>query len=166
METPTLSAAQRLQRRISPVYRVFFLWVEPVAAFVGSVMGLATPDDYFDSMSPVATPLAQNPQFTVVFNQLAATYFLFAFNEAVVLRTTSELKVWKAMLFGIACCDLVHIYATGLALGGLHTLVTPTVWRWQDWINLTMLYVPITMRIAFCLGVGIKDDIADSKKTK
>jgi len=86
-------------------------------------------------MTPLATPVADSPHFRVIFDQLAATYFLFAFNEAVVLRLTADVRVWKALLFGIACCDAVHIWGTSQALGGLHVL--------------------ISMRLAFCCGVGL-----------
>jgi hypothetical protein len=106
-------------------------------------------------MTPLATPVADSPHFRVIFDQLAATYFLFAFNEAVVLRLTADVRVWKALLFGIACCDAVHIWGTSQALGGLHVLISPGLWRWQDWVNLLMLYIPISMRLAFCCGVGL-----------
>lgn len=158
-----LSPAQQLQKRIPFAYKLLLLWIEPVAALVGSLMALLTTDDYFAVMTPRATPLAATPHFQVVFEQLGATYLLFALNEAVLLRASSELRVWKVLVFGILCCDFVHLYATGRALGGLHTLVTPGVWRWEDWVNLAMLYVPISMRIAFCLGVGIAPEDAAKK---
>lgn len=160
----SLSPAQRLQQRIPFAYKFLILWFEPFAALNGAVMCLFTPDAYFETVSPLWTPLASSPHFQVVFDQLAATYVLFAFNEAVVLRLTSDLRVWKAVLLGIVVCDLLHIYATGKALGGLHMLVSPALWRWQDWVNLLMLYVPISMRIAFCLGVGIRSEVDVVKK--
>ncbi len=164
MAPSTLSPAQQLRAQIPLVYRVMFLWIDPIAGFMGFLMGLFFTDDYFETMSPLATPLADNAPFQVVFDQLAATYFLFAFITAVVLRTTSELRVWKAVLLGILCCDSLHVYATGKALGGLHTLVAPGLWRWQDWVNLLMLYVPACLRMAFFLEIGFARSIAAGKK--
>jgi hypothetical protein len=151
-----------LQQRIPFAYRFLVLWFEPLAAANGAFMAAFKSDDFLAVMTPRATPISLTPQFQIAFEQLAATYFLFAFNEAIVLRLTSELSVWKGMLLGIGCCDAIHIWATGNALGK-EVMMNPMLWRAVDWVNLVLLYVPITMRLAFVFGVGIRPEAPKEK---
>jgi hypothetical protein len=155
-------AATAFHRSIPLVYRVYFLWFEPLLALNGAFMSAFKTDEFLSVMTPLATPLALNPVFHVVFDQLAATYFLFAFNEAVVLRLSSDLRVWKAALLGIACCDLLHVYATGRALG-FEALVNPSLWRVVDGINLALLYVPCLLRLSFIFEVGFPQSLKAKK---
>jgi len=37
----------------------------------------------------------------------------------VVLRSTNDLRVWKAVLLRLFICDALHLYATWLTLGSL-----------------------------------------------
>jgi hypothetical protein len=89
----------------------------------------------------------------VIFDNLAATYVLFAFNEAVVLRVTDDIRVWKAVIAGILCCDLVHLYASHNALGK-DVFWNPQLWRQDDWVNDGTLYLGMVIRSLFLLGVG------------
>src|SRR5437667_6315759 len=91
-------------------YRILLLYFEPLAALNGAFLAHFKPSDYLLVMSPSATASTYSPQTQIVYDQLAATYLLFAFNEAVVLRVTSELRVWKAIVLGILLCDAVHLY--------------------------------------------------------
>lgn len=131
-------------------YRVLLLWFEPLAAFNGALLAHFTPTRYLNTMSAVAK---YDPSNQVIYDQLAATYFLFAFNEAIVLRLSSDLRVWKAMVLGILLCDIIHLYGSWSALG-TEVFVSPWLWRPEDAVNLSMLYVPGAMRIAFLLEVG------------
>ena len=38
-------------------------------------------------------------------------YLLFAINEALVLRSTSDLRVWRTVLLGLLIADLGHLYS-------------------------------------------------------
>lgn len=140
------------------VYRLLLLYLEPLAAFNGAILSHFQPTLYLRTMSPRAV---YAPSSQVVFDQLAATYFLFAFNEAVVLRVANDLRVWKAMVLGILICDIIHLYGSWLALG-TENMLNPWLWRWEDAVNIGMLVGPGAMRIAFLMGVGI----AKSEKAK
>src|SRR5436190_15183723 len=121
--------------KIPLAYRILFLYIEPLAALGGAVSTHFFPSTYLLGMSPSATASTYSPQTQVVFDQLAATYFLFAFNEAVVLRVTSELKVWKAIVLGILLCDVMHLYGSGAAMGW-DVFISPWLWRSEDTVNL------------------------------
>lgn len=103
----------------------------------------------------------QSDVHQIIFDQLAATYFLFAFNQAVVLRVAGEgqggLRVWRVMLAGMLLCDLVHLWGTTKALGGLGALLAPAGWRFYDWVNVVMLILPIVLRGSFLAGWGVSE---------
>lgn len=140
---------------IAGIYRLFLLYIEPTLALQGAIMCARSPLWYLSVMSPHANRSHYHPILQVVFDQLAATYFLFAFNQAVVLRVAdNNLRVWRAMVFGMLVCDLLHMYATKEALGW-DLQLDPTAWRFYDWFNLAVLYGAAALRIAFLAGVGV-----------
>lgn len=142
---------------IPALYRLFLLYVEPVLAVQGAVMCARSPLWYLSVMTPHANRSHYHPILQVVFDQLAATYLLFAFNQAVVLRVAEgNLRVWKAMVFGMLVCDVIHMYATKNALGW-DLQLDPAGWRFYDWFNLAVLYGMGAMRIAFLAGIGVKE---------
>lgn len=86
--------------------------------------------------------------------QLANMYFVFAFNEALVLRATSDLRVWRVFLLGLLIADFGHIWsvnAFGLAF-------YYRFWEWNSihWGNLGFVYVGASLRTAFLLGLGLR----------
>lgn len=147
------------QVHMSPFYRLMLLYVEPFMAFHGATMAARTPLLYLSVMVPDADPaLFYRPEMQVVLDQLAGTYLLFAFNQAVVLRAADgHLRVWRALLAGMLLCDLVHVAATARAMGGWAVMVDPAVWRPYDWVNIVILYGVAAMRVAFLCGVGVRE---------
>jgi len=131
-------------------YRFMFLWFEPFWAFNGAIMSALLPELYLKTMAPHAT---YNPQYQVLLDQVAALYLLFAFNEAVVLRITGDVKVWKAILAGIVVCDVIHIYGTARALGPTMFL-HPITWRSYDWFNICFLLGMAPVRLGLIFEVG------------
>lgn len=69
---------------------------------------------------------------------------------------STELRVWKAMVFGMLVCDLVHMHATKNALGGWEAQLDFGKLRFYDAFNLAVLYGMAGLRVAFLAGVGIK----------
>lgn len=155
---------------VAPLYRLFLLWVEPFMAFYGATMAARSPLLYLSVMSPAADRSHYNPVLQVIFDQLAGTYLLFAFNQAIVLRVADRpggLPVWRAMVAGMLLCDAVHIVGTARALGGWAAMVDPSAWRLYDWVNVVTLYAMSAMRVAFLSGLGVTEDDGSAKsKTK
>ncbi|MCJ1413383.1 hypothetical protein MMC19_007488 [Ptychographa xylographoides] len=140
-------------RSIPLPYRILLLYFEPAAAFNGFILAHFYPKFYLAGMSPSAIVTTYNASTQIIFDQLAACYFLFAWNEAVTLRCTNDIQVWKAVVLGILLCDVFHLYATWAALGG--AFWDPRLWRMEDWINFVMLYGPGSLRAAFLLDFGM-----------
>lgn len=53
-------------------------------------------------------------------------YFVFALNEAFVLRATTDLRVWRIFLLGLLIADFGHIYS-------VHALGNEVFWRFWEW---------------------------------
>lgn len=138
-------------------YRVFFLVVEPISALVGAYYAHFRQRDYLlltDSASaPVLTAIPTGT--SIVLSQLANLYLLFALNEALVLRSTSDLRVWKTVLFVLLVADLGHLY-TVKALGlDIYLPWNFTKWNAIDWGNIPFVYLGASMRAAFLADVGM-----------
>ncbi|KAH6989096.1 hypothetical protein BKA56DRAFT_629014 [Ilyonectria sp. MPI-CAGE-AT-0026] len=140
-------------------YRALFLYFEPFAALGGSVLLHFFPTIFLNTMSLTAKYAPDNQ---VIYEQLAATYVLFAFNEAVVLRITNDIRVWRGILMGILLCDAIHLYGSWAALGSA-VFWDPRTWRPEDWVNLGSLWGQAFVRLAFLAGVGIQLDTASEK---
>lgn len=135
-------------------YRLLFLYIEPFSALLGTYINLVSPPTYLLSLSPTATTSTYSSLTYPIYAQLAGHLLLFAWLQAVLLRSTNDLKVWKTVLAGMVLCDLLHLWGSAQVLGW-SGFVNPTTWRWEEWVNFVMLYGPGGMRIAFCMGVGL-----------
>jgi len=131
-------------------YRVMLQWLEPLMALQGAFLAAQVPKVYLNTMTPHAV---YDPTYQVVLDQLAATYTLFALVEILVLRATSELKVWKAVMLSIMVCDVIHIYATAKALG-VDVFLSPSSWRMEDAVNIIILYGMFPVRLGVVFEVG------------
>ena len=136
------------------VYRLLFLYIEPFGAFMGTIINIFDPLRYLQSLSPAATMSDFSPLTRPIYDQLAAHLLFFSWSQAVVLRYTEDLRVWKTLLFGMFLCDVLHLYASYRILG-TEVFLNPAMWRWEEWVNFVMLYGPGGLRLAFCAGFGL-----------
>ncbi|KAH7152710.1 hypothetical protein EDB81DRAFT_881673 [Dactylonectria macrodidyma] len=130
------------------VYRALFLYYEPFVTFVNSGIVHFSPAQFLNTVPSTAKYAPDNK---VIYDQLAATYFLIAFNNAVVLRVTDDIHVWRAMRIGILICDVLHPYGSQIALGS-SIFWDPRSWRREDLVNMCSLCGPATIRFAFLAG--------------
>ncbi|KAL8854927.1 MAG: hypothetical protein Q9221_000434 [Calogaya cf. arnoldii] len=136
------------------IYRLFFLYIEPLASLVGAYYAFLKPQEYLRLTDPFSSPIVSVPLSTsIILQQLSNLYFLFALNEALVLRATSDIHVWRTLLFGLLVADIGHLYS----VHGLGLAIYWEVSRWNaiDWGNVAFVYVGATMRICFLTGLGM-----------
>ena len=152
-DSAVLSMADMSQ--IPLIYRFLFLYFEPLAAFSGTIITLTDPLTFLQSFSPLATVF--DPLTTPIYDQLSAHLLRFAWSQAVVLRITNDLRIWKYVLFGMFLCDVLHLWASYRILGP-EVFFNPMEWRWEEWVNFVMLYGPGSLRLAFCAGVGLPEE--------
>ncbi len=157
-ETKASPAAGRPQKigavglSVPLVYRLFFLLIEPISALVGAYFAHLDQDEYIRLTHAASAPSPIPVGTSIVMSQLANLYFFFAINEALVLRSTSDMKVWKTVLFCLLVGDLGHLYT-------VRSLGPEIYWsfsRWNaiDWGNIPCVYLGASLRIAFLAVVG------------
>lgn len=138
-------------------YRLFFLYVEPLSTILGAYYAHLEPLTYLMLTDSASAPVSVHtiPKGTsIVLTQLANLYFLFALNEGLVLRSTTDLRVWRTLLFGLLVADFGHLYSCkNLGLAAYWQFWT---WNAIDWGNIAFVYCGAAMRMAFLLGVGLK----------
>lgn len=142
------------------LYTLFFLYIEPVATLVGAYYAHLAQSDYLNLTVPGSDPLP-NPfspsnvsqRESIVLTQLANMYLVFAFNEAFVLRASSDMRVWRVLLLGLLIADFGHLWS----VNPMGWEVYYRFWEWNEiyWGNLGFVYVGATMRTCFLLGLGL-----------
>ncbi|KAI1197343.1 hypothetical protein F5X97DRAFT_302403 [Nemania serpens] len=136
-------------------YRVFFLIIEPASALVGAFYAHFRQDAYLRLTHASSAPSASSIPLgtSIVLSQLANLYLLFALNEALVLRSTSNLAVWRVVLLVLLVADLGHLLS--VAGHGPRIYWDFTRWNAIDWGNVPFVYLGASMRVAFLSGVGL-----------
>ncbi|KAI1337895.1 hypothetical protein F5Y15DRAFT_137563 [Xylariaceae sp. FL0016] len=135
-------------------YRLFFLTIEPISALVGAFFAHFRQDEYLAMTHASSAPSSAIPLGTsIVMSQLANLYLLFALNEALVLRSTGDIRVWKTVLFVLLLADFGHLYS----VSGHGAWVYWDARRWNaiDFGNVPFVYLGAAMRMAFIYGIGL-----------
>ncbi|KAF7327067.1 hypothetical protein MKEN_00282000 [Mycena kentingensis (nom. inval.)] len=147
------------------IYRLFFLYIEPVSALAGAYYAAFRPDDYIRDLSlPGARPIlpagALSTQSGMVLLQLANLYLLFALNEHLVLSSTNSLKTWRRLLFVLLVADFGHL----ISMAPLGLDVFWRVWDWNAmvWGSVGFVYAGASMRMSFLAGLGMKE-VSDAR---
>ena len=140
-------------QEIAPIYKGFFLYLEPFFASVGAYYAFHQPQTYLELTHAPTAPKYGIPTSTqIILNQLANLYLLFAINEAFVLRATSDLKVWRTVIIGLLVADLGHLYS--ISSLGLHIYWSVKHWNAIDWGNIGFVYMGAVMRVSFLIWPG------------
>ncbi|PSN67670.1 hypothetical protein BS50DRAFT_572719 [Corynespora cassiicola Philippines] len=148
------------------LYRLVFLYIEPLSTFAGAVYAHCLQQTYLAQTHPASAPApGQSVPIAsqIVLSQLANLYLLLCISEALVLRSTADRKVWNTFLFGLFVADLGHLYAVRPAGAWVY-------WRFWDWNatdggNVGFVYFLIVTRLLFFAGVGIPNGAKTLKTT-
>lgn len=137
------------------LYRLFFLYIEPLSALAGAYYAQFEPHRYLQdlSLSSPAAATSLTTETSMALTQLANLYLLFALNEHLVLSSTSSLKTWRRMLLCLLVADFGHLFS----MAPLGAGVFWRVWEWNAmiWGSVGFVYLGASMRIAFLLGLGM-----------
>jgi len=161
----SLTVLHNLTMAIPAAYRAFFLWIEPVATLIGAYYAWLRPQEYLElthaasALEVTGLPIATH----VALRQLGNLYVAFAINEALVLRATSDLKVWRTLLLGLLIADFGHLYSCYPL--GLATYYDVAQWNSMAYGNYLFVYVGAATRICFLLGVGLGNPKKPKAKT-
>lgn len=143
-------------------YQLFFLWIEPISTVVGAYFAWFQPEYYLQLTHAKSAPgLLGLPVGTnVALRQLGNLYLAFTLNEALVLRATTDLRVWRTLLIGLLIADFGHLYSCYPL--GLSYYYDVANWNSIAWGNIAFVYCGALTRISFLLGIGL----GGSKKVK
>lgn len=141
-------------------YRLFFLYVEPLAALAGSFYAGAFPAQYLAYLTPVppADPPTPPTGTLVTLYQLSNLFLFCSLNQALVLRSTASRRTWRALLFSLLVADVGH----------LATLVPLAAEK--GWLEVFLagdaffVYAAAGMRVAFLLGLGLRGAKAKARE--
>ncbi|KAJ3501499.1 hypothetical protein NLJ89_g9312 [Agrocybe chaxingu] len=137
------------------LYRLFFLYIEPLSALAGAYYAAFRPQDYLNDLS-FGLPYTDSPnptQTSMALLQLANLYLLFALNEHFVLSSTSSIRTWRRLLIGLLVADFGHL-AT-MSLVGWEVFWHFWEWNAMIWGSVGFVYLGASMRTCFLLGVGL-----------
>ncbi|KAK4118422.1 hypothetical protein N657DRAFT_685264 [Parathielavia appendiculata] len=143
-------------------YRLFFLLIEPLATLAGAYYAFFDQQTYLDLTHAASAPSPVPLGTSIAMSQLANLYFAFALSEALILRSTSDLRVWKVMLFCLLIADFGHLYTVRVLGARIYWCVFE--WNAIDWGNIGYVYFAASMRIAFLAGVGLDRKGKQQKK--
>ncbi|KAI8935743.1 hypothetical protein NX059_007263 [Plenodomus lindquistii] len=132
-------------------YTLWHLTIEPLLALTGAYHLHFHPTFYHTYMPSTS---AYNASSQIIYNQLATTYLFFAFIEAVVLRVVHDLRAWRTIVFGLALCDVGHVYAAWCEMG-VEGVKGCAGWRREEWIANFLNLWPLVVRVGFLMGVGM-----------
>lgn len=144
-------------------YRLTLLYLEPLFALNGAYLLLSSPLSFLAavSTSPSASLSSSSSSqqhllsdVRIITDQLGILHLVFAFNLAVVLRSTRDLRTWRLMCAGMLLSDVLHILAQARELGW-DRCWEPAGWRASDWANLGVLWWMGLTRLGVVAGWGI-----------
>ena len=149
------------------IYRIFFLYVEPISALVGAVFA-ALPARYLSTISPLKNAFASHTisidytpttllpaEVTVALLQLSNMYLMFGLIERFVLALSPSRKTWRAVLTCFLVADFGHL-ASMYPLG-VGVFYNVSEWNAMAWGSVGFVYLGATMRTAYLLGIGLDD---------
>lgn len=151
-------AIQRTGFRLPLIYRLFFLLVEPVSALAGAFYNHFWQTKYLRLLHASSAPADASAlplSTSVAMSQLANMYFFFAINEAFVLRSTWDMRVWRTVLLMLLVADLGHLYS--MKELGPEIYYDVLGWNAGHWGNVPWVYAGATLRICFLAGIGMGD---------
>ncbi|KAJ3488519.1 hypothetical protein NLI96_g2786 [Meripilus lineatus] len=144
------------------IYKLFFLYIEPISAIVGSCYAGGKPAAYLNFLAKNPSIIDANavpPTPTLIsLYQLSNLYFLFALNEHIVLNSTNSIKTWRRLLFCLLLADFGHLgtmWPLALEKGVQEVYLNPMGWNAMEWGSVGFVYAGATMRLAFLFGLGM-----------
>jgi len=133
------------------LYLIAFNWVEPLFAFGGALQCYFSPKD----LVAIATPSVQYHESAhPIFTQLAGGWILLAFNDAVTLRLTQDVRIWTSVLTAGILSDLMYTLSIYEDLGAA-TFWNPMAWSFMHFFTLITTIPPMLMKFAFVARVGL-----------
>jgi hypothetical protein len=130
--------------RIALIYRIWFLYLEPVFALGGTYLCIFSPQRMLTGTVPLpaitaASPIDITPLMQMLLTNIGSLYVLFAINEGLVLRLTKETSVWLGIITAMLVSDAGHLYAVYEVAP--ERMLEVLKWNSDEWINYGTLWL-------------------------
>ena len=129
------------------------LYFEPLCAINGAILALFCPTSLFSIMLPPNTSISITAIHEFLITNIASLWLFFAIIEAIVLRLTSDLKIWCAVVGAMLVSDIGFLYAPQRILPGWDVYWRVDQWRWEEWVNIGSSSLLLLIRVAFLVWV-------------
>jgi hypothetical protein len=151
---------QPSSRAIPSFYRIFFTFIDPIICIWGAYM------DFFDPRMVLSSHILDDTPdvgHIMILKQRGGGMLNFGFISAVLLRYTTDIKIWHIVEIANLIVDFAYFPAVFGALRAQGRL-DPEVWRAEDWGSLIITWTATVVRLAFLARVGFEDDDLKARK--
>ncbi|PWN93205.1 hypothetical protein FA10DRAFT_16032 [Acaromyces ingoldii] len=142
---------------IPTFYRVVFFLFDVAMPLFGVVANTTMPEFIVSAYTPkIAKPIAT--ETIVLLDGMAGFFACLIFLNLYFLSTkANDVTVWRGLQGGTLLTDVFMLFAFGRALSteGRTTLES---WRGEDYGNVVGYTVILLVRLAFVLGLGLKEE--------
>ena len=160
-----MSTSRQPLHPIPPFYRIFFTSIDPLIALSGAYISLFDPETILASSFPRSSIYAKpTPPITVLLTQASGAFVMMAYFMIFMLRYTDDVKIWKMFEFGILITDFTLFLSLSDALGIQGRLDVGAI-RWEEWGTIVITGFVTSVRVAFLVGVGLKEGMGRGYKT-
>ncbi|KIM47993.1 hypothetical protein M413DRAFT_217406 [Hebeloma cylindrosporum] len=149
------------------IYRVLFLYLEPISTIAPVVMVWLSPGAswFHHQLIPSALPAptaSLEPRTLMAVWQLTNCYFLLgllsslafrAIRDALPNNAVAQERILGASFLALGIADLTHIFATFFGLPA-DLQYTPSTWNSMTHGNITVVIALFIFRLAWYLGIG------------
>ncbi|KAK3716706.1 hypothetical protein LTR37_006336 [Vermiconidia calcicola] len=149
---------------IPAFYRFYFRWSDPAVCLWATYMDFFTPDVVVNAFVP-ASISARNEYQDFLLQQLGGSTLMLAFLAIVLLRYTSDVKIWKILEAAVLVYDFSLLYSSWYALDYQGRLSVGAL-RWEDWGGIAITGQAVFVRTAFLLGAGLSKHKMPMQKKK
>lgn len=123
---------------------------------MGSIMVFSDPASYVGRVTRHLVPFTPDTAF--LYTSLGGAWLYFAFVEAVVLRVTDDLFLWRVLCFGMLLSDFSFVYSLVQAVGGWGVFSDLAGWTVEEWADMAATAPMLLVRILIVLGIGFRSD--------
>ncbi|KAI8712080.1 hypothetical protein NCS52_01473300 [Fusarium sp. LHS14.1] len=146
---------------IHPIYRAWFLWVDPILTLAGMYGNLFAHDLAVEAFLPSYRLTEELKPFLYQIGGMGTSYLvLLVFLQ----RYTHDVVVWKILHFAILWADFTMLRSLYVAMR-LEGILAISNWRALDWFSIVVTGICTVLRALFVLGVGVKATGGKGKRT-
>ena len=142
---------------LPPFYAFFFTYFDPLISLSGAITDFIAPNFVVNSLVPAShlhTP-SLHLHYNFIFQQAGGSMLAVSFLSGVLLRSSTDLKVWKHVQTAILLIDLATLYSAWDALR-LQDRLEFRTWRGEDWGTVGLTAFVTVLRVAFLAEVGFR----------